>query len=61
MTLTLVLKNSHKSHASFNSDPTQRDARFWMFRAMSAKFGSSLLGLIELMDLSSYTMVMLVL
>ncbi len=60
-TLTLVTKNSRKSRASFNSDPTRQDARFRMFRAMPAKFGSSLLGLIELMDSLSYNMATLVL
>ncbi len=61
MTLTLILKNSQKSRASINSDPTQLDAQFWMFWAMSAKLSNSPLGLIELMDSSSYTMVTLVL
>jgi hypothetical protein len=60
-TLMLVPKNLRKSPASFNSGPTRRDARFWMFRAMSAKFFNSLLGVIELIDSSSYTMVKLVL
>ncbi len=53
MTLMLVPKNLRKSHASVDSNPTQRDGHFWMFRAMSAKPGSSSLGLIELMDDSS--------
>jgi hypothetical protein len=51
-------EDSRKSRASFNSDPTRQDARFRIFQAMSAKFGSSLLGLIKLiklMDSSSYT------
>ncbi len=41
-TLTLVPKNSRKSCASVNPEPTKHFAWFWMYRAMAGKSGSSL-------------------